>query len=134
MRSSTRSGSPLHCSTHTSYRLFDSGETNGRVVYVMPHVRRAELAVRMALGAGSRSILRLVVAEGVLTAGVGALAGVVASLSLGKVLRNQVYGVGTTDPMTLVSIFVVLAVAVVAACLAPALRAVRTDPAVVLRE
>jgi len=88
----------------------------------------------MALGAGSRSILRLVVAEGVLTAGVGALAGVVASLSLGKVLRNQVYGVGTTDPMTLVSIFVVLAVAVVAACLAPALRAVRTDPAVVLRE
>ena len=95
--------------------------------------RRAELAVRMALGAGSRSILRLVVAEGALTAGVGALAGIVASLSLGRVLRNQVYGVGTTDPMTLVSISVVLAVVVVAACLAPALRAIRTDPAVVLR-
>ena len=95
--------------------------------------RRAELAVRMALGAGSRSILRLVVAEGALTAGIGVMAGVVASLSLGNVLRNQVYGVATTDPATLVSISVVLAAAVVAACAAPAFRAVRTDPAVVLR-
>ena len=96
--------------------------------------RRAELAVRMALGAGGRSILRLVVVEGVWTAGVGVVLGAAASLLLGTVLRNQVYGVATTDPVTLVSISVVLTVAVVAACIAPALRAVRTDPALVLRE
>ncbi len=96
--------------------------------------RRAELAVRMALGAGTRSILRLVVAEGVLTAVVGAAGGVAASLALGRVLQNQVYGVATTDPVTLVAISVVLALTVVAACVAPALRAIRTDPAAVLRE
>ena len=72
--------------------------------------------------------------EGVWTAGVGVAVGAVASLLLGSVLRNQVYGVATTDPVTLVSISVVLTLAVVAACIAPALRAVRTDPALVLRE
>jgi putative ABC transport system permease protein len=96
--------------------------------------RRAELAVRMALGAGARPILRLVVAEGVATAGVGVAGGAAASLALGRVLRNQVYGVATTDLLTLASIAAVLLVAVIAACIAPALRAVRTDPALVLRE
>ena len=56
------------------------------------------------------------------------------SLSLGRVLQNQVYGVPSADPVTLVSISAVLMVAVVAACVAPALRAVRIDPALVLRE
>ena len=96
--------------------------------------RRAELAVRMALGARGGSILRLVALEGVWTAGIGFVVGGMASLALGRVLRNQVYGVATTDPVTLIGISVVLTVAVVAACVAPALRAVRTDPALVLRE
>ena len=96
--------------------------------------RRAELAVRMALGARAGAILRLVAVEGVWTAGVGIVLGATASLALGRVLRNQVYGVATTDPATLISISVVLTLAVVAACVAPALRAVRTDPALVLRE
>ena len=96
--------------------------------------RRAELAVRMALGADARSILRVVVTEGVATAAIGLTAGAAASLALGRVLRNQVYGVATTDPVTLVSISLVLVAAVAAACVAPALRAVRTDPALVLRE
>ena len=67
-------------------------------------------------------------------AGIGFVVGGMASLALGRVLRNQVYGVATTDPVTLIGISVVLTVAVVAACVAPALRAVRTDPALVLRE
>ena len=96
--------------------------------------RRAELAVRMALGADARSVLGLVVMEGVLTAGVGVAVGAAASLALGRVLRNQVYGVATADPVTFVSISLVLALAVVAACIAPALRAVRIDPALALRE
>jgi hypothetical protein len=96
--------------------------------------RRAELAVRMALGARGRSILRLVVIEGLVTAAVGVAVGAAASLSSARVLRNQVYGVATADPVTLVSISVVLTLVVVAACVAPALRAVRIDPALVLRE
>jgi putative ABC transport system permease protein len=96
--------------------------------------RRAELAVRIAVGASTRSILRLVVAEGAITAAAGIAAGVAASLALGRVLRNQLYGVASTDPGTLITICVVLALAVLAACLSPGLRATRTDPALALRE
>ena len=96
--------------------------------------RRSELAVRMAVGASTPSILRLVVAEGLAATVVGIAIGGAASLSLGKVLANQVYGVGTSDPGTLVSISLVLTLAVVAACVVPGLRAIRTDPALALRE
>jgi predicted permease len=96
--------------------------------------RRAELAVRMAVGADARSILRLVVGEGMWATVAGVVVGAVASLSLGRVLANQVYGVGTADPVTLVAISLVLAVAVGAACIVPGLRAIRTNPALALRE
>jgi putative ABC transport system permease protein len=96
--------------------------------------RRSELAVRMAIGASARSILRLVVAEGVVTAAIGVALGAAASLALGRVLAAQVYGVGTNDPVTLASIAVVLVAAVIGACVVPGLRAVRTDPALALRE
>jgi hypothetical protein len=46
----------------------------------------------------------VVVTEGIVTAAIGATAGTAASLALGRVLQNQVYGVATTDPVTLVSI------------------------------
>jgi putative ABC transport system permease protein len=90
--------------------------------------------VRIAVGASTRSILRLVVAEGAITAAAGIAAGVAASLALGRVLQNQLYGVASTDPVTLITICVVLALAVLAACLSPGLRATRTDPALALRE
>jgi putative ABC transport system permease protein len=96
--------------------------------------RRSELAIRMAIGASPRSILRLVVGEGLATAGVGVLGGAIASLALGRVLANQVYGVGTADPATLVAIAIVLTVTAIAACALPGLRATRTDPAFALRE
>jgi predicted permease len=96
--------------------------------------RRAELAVRMAIGASTRSILRLVIAEGIATTAVGVASGIVVSLALGRVLQNQLYGVSAGDPTTLVLISVVLAVAALAACIVPGLRATRTDPALALRE
>ena len=96
--------------------------------------RRSELAVRMAIGANSRSILELVISEGLSTAAIGAVFGIVASLALGRVLRNQVYGVGTSDPLTLVAIAFVLALTAVAACAIPGLRAARTDPGSALRD
>jgi len=96
--------------------------------------RRSELAIRMAIGASARSILRVVVGEGLATAAVGIGVGAVASLALGRVLANQLYGVGATDPATLVVIATVLALAVIAASTVPALRAARTDPALALRE
>jgi putative ABC transport system permease protein len=96
--------------------------------------RRSELALRMAVGASAHAILRLVVGEGVLTAATGLVIGAFGSVALGRVLRNQVYGVGTGDPWTLAAISLVLVLAVVGACIVPGLRAVRTDPASALRE
>ncbi|HEX6052256.1 MAG TPA: ADOP family duplicated permease [Gemmatimonadaceae bacterium] len=96
--------------------------------------RQSELAVRMAIGASARSILRLVAVEGLASAGVGVAVGAVASVALGRVLQNQVYGVGTGDPVTLLTISLVLALGAVAACAIPGVRATRTDPARVLRE
>jgi predicted permease len=96
--------------------------------------RRSELAVRVAVGANVRSILGLVVTEGLVTAVVGVIAGVIASLGLGRVLGNQLYGIGPTDPGTLATISLVLVATAVAACLVPGIRATKTDPALALRE
>jgi putative ABC transport system permease protein len=88
----------------------------------------------MAVGASAPSILRLVVSEAVVTAGVGVVIGAAASLALGRVLASQLYGVGTTDPTTLIAISLLLTIAAVGACAVPGLRATRTDPALALRE
>ena len=96
--------------------------------------RRPELAVRLAVGADARAILRLVVGEGLLTAAFGVVTGAVASLLLGRILQNQVYGVSTSDPLTLAVIALTLGVATIAACAVPGLRAARTDAALALRE
>jgi predicted permease len=93
-----------------------------------------ELGLRMALGAGAANVLRLVMARGLtLTASGVALGGVVA-LALTRLLGNLLYKVSPRDPLAFGSAFVVMAVASLAACLLPAWRATRTDPARALRD
>jgi ABC-type antimicrobial peptide transport system permease subunit len=96
--------------------------------------RTPELAVRLAIGATRPSILRLVVGETavVVIAGVGV--GVVASLAVGRLLQNQVYGIATTDRSTLFQISVLLIATAIAAAATPSLRALRTDPSRALRD
>jgi hypothetical protein len=77
--------------------------------------------------------MRLVVGEGPVTAALGVLAGTIASLALSRVLANQLYGIATSDPVTLVSINRAGPHAL-AACAVPGLRATRTDPALALRD
>ena len=96
--------------------------------------RRPELALRMAIGASAGSILRMILEEGMLTTCIGVFAGAAASLALGRVLASQLYAVAPTDAATLLSISVVLLATVVAACVIPAVRATRIDPALALRE
>ena len=96
--------------------------------------RRPELAVRVAVGASHRSVLRLVLAEGAAAVAAGVAVGVAGSLALGRVLASQLYGVGPGDAATLVSGSLVLVVAAAAACVAPALSATRTDPLRALRD
>lgn len=93
-----------------------------------------ELGLRMALGAGAANLLRLVISRGLrLTAG-GVLVGTVAALLLTRLLGKLLYHVSPHDPWVFGSALAVMAVTAISACLLPAWRAARTDPARVLRD
>jgi predicted permease len=93
-----------------------------------------ELGLRMALGAGAANVLRLVFSRGMrLTAG-GVLFGTVAGLALTKLLGRLLYNVSPHDPLAFGSALAVMTITALAACLLPAWRATRTDPARVLRD
>ena len=93
-----------------------------------------ELGLRMALGAGAANVLRLVISRGLkLTAG-GVLFGTVAALALTKLLGKLLYNVSPHDPWVFGSAVAVMSMTAISACLLPAWRAARTDPARVLRD
>jgi macrolide transport system ATP-binding/permease protein len=93
-----------------------------------------ELGLRMALGADTSTLLRLVLSRGLaLTAG-GMLFGAVAALGFTRLLGNLLYNVSPRDPLAFGAALVMMTVAALAACFWPAWRATRTDPARVLRD
>jgi macrolide transport system ATP-binding/permease protein len=93
-----------------------------------------ELGLRMALGAGAPNLLRLVISRGLrLTAG-GVLFGTVAGLALTRLLGKFLYNVSPHDPLAFGSAMAVMTITGITACLLPAWRATRTDPARVLRD
>jgi predicted permease len=93
-----------------------------------------ELGLRMALGAGASNLLRLVLARGLALTTGGVLLGAAVALGLTRLLGNLLYKVSPRDPLAFGSAFVVMTIAALAACLLPAWRATRTDPARALRE
>jgi len=96
--------------------------------------RARELGVRIALGADRSDVLRLVLRQGMRLALAGIGIGLVAALALTRFIESQLYGVAATDPFTFVLVAGILAATALLANLLPALRAMRMDPAVVLRE
>jgi putative ABC transport system permease protein len=96
--------------------------------------RRAELGVRMALGADSASVARLVLGHGLRLATFGLAIGLAGALAAGRIVRSLLYGVGPDDPLTFAGVALVLTAAVAAACALPALRAARLQPVQVLRQ
>ncbi len=93
-----------------------------------------ELALRMALGAGSTDLLRLVISRGLrLTAG-GVFLGAAAGLALTRLLGKLLYNVSPSDPRAFGAALAVMTITTVAACFFPGWRASRTDPARVLRD
>ncbi len=78
-------------------------------------------------------MLQLVLGQGMRLVGIGILAGVAAALGLSRFLGSLVYGVGTTDALTLIGVALVLVVVAVLACYVPARRAMRVDPVEALR-
>ena len=93
-----------------------------------------ELGLRMALGAGTSNLLRLVMSRGLALTTGGVLLGAAAALALTRLLGNLLYNVSPRDPLAFGSAFVVMTIASLAACFLPAWRATRTDPARVLRD
>jgi putative ABC transport system permease protein len=95
--------------------------------------RTREFGIRLALGAGRGNIVRLVLTQGLALTLTGLLAGLaIAPLAAGA-LEQMLFGVGRVDAATYAGVAVLLILVTVSACLPPALRASRTDPATALR-
>ena len=92
-----------------------------------------EISVRMALGAGGGRVCGLVVKQGMMLVGTGLAIGVVAGLAGARLIRSALFGVGSTDPVTYVGVCLVVILVASVACAAPTLRAVRLDPAEVMK-
>ena len=96
--------------------------------------RTAEIGVRMALGAGPRQILKLIVGEGMALALVGAGVGLVFALVAGRLVRSFMFNVSAADPLALGGAALVLISIALLACWVPARRAVKIDPNRALRQ
>jgi ABC-type antimicrobial peptide transport system permease subunit len=103
----------------------------GVVVYAASQ-RTREFAVRIALGARPGDILRGVVRQGLVMAGIGLVVGVAGALALARLLRGFLVGVSPFDPVTIAGWCAVLAALALVASYVPAKRATRIDPAAVL--
>jgi ABC-type antimicrobial peptide transport system permease subunit len=92
-----------------------------------------EFGVRVALGADSGSIQRMVLAHGIRVAASGGALGLVAALGAGHIVRSLLFGVTATDPVTYLVVALGIGVLAVVASYVPARRAARVDPMTSLR-
>jgi predicted permease len=95
--------------------------------------RTRELGVRLALGATGRQVLGIVVAPGLLLAGIGVIIGSAGALAGTRLMESFIWGVRPTDPLTFVAVIVVLLAVALLASVVPAMRVLRLDPAKTLR-
>jgi putative ABC transport system permease protein len=90
--------------------------------------RTHEIGIRMALGAQTRDVLKLIVRQGMSLTAIGIIVGLAGAFALTRLLTSLLFGVGATDPITFLWIPVLLAAVSFFACYLPARRAARLDP------
>lgn len=106
--------------------------TYGVVSYVVAR-RRAEMGIRMALGAGKRDVLGMVLRQGMMPVVVGLVAGAAGALVVGRYLASLLFAVSPRDPLAYAAACTVLLLVSAAACLIPARRATKVNPIEALR-
>ncbi len=94
---------------------------------------RAEIGVRLAIGAQRSDILRMVLRKGMILAGIGAAAGLTIAVGLTRLMASMLFGVSPSDPKTFAAIGLGVTLVALAACYLPARRATKVDPLVALR-
>jgi putative ABC transport system permease protein len=92
-----------------------------------------EIGVRMALGAPTRAVLKLVIGQGMLLTTIGIVLGLLAATALTRLMANLLFGMSPTDPLTFSAIALLVAAVSLLACWVPARRATKVDPIVALR-
>jgi putative ABC transport system permease protein len=97
------------------------------------HRRTQEIGTRLAVGARQVDMLFLVVREGMRVTAVGIALGVATALMVGRLVRALLFGISPTDPLTYVTVIVILTAVALLASLLPAIRAARLDPMTALR-
>jgi putative ABC transport system permease protein len=95
--------------------------------------RTREIGVRIALGAGSGDVLKMILSQGMRTIFIGVAIGIIGSLALTRTVESLLFGVTATDPLTFGGVTLLLIGAALLACYLPARRATRVDPLVALR-
>ncbi len=96
--------------------------------------RRHEIGVRMAIGAGARDIVAMVVADGIRPVVAGLAFGCAGAFGLSRVMRTLLFGVRPFEPAIVAGAALAFALAAIAACYVPGRRAARVDPTTALRE
>jgi ABC-type antimicrobial peptide transport system permease subunit len=95
--------------------------------------RIREFGIRIALGAQTRDVFRLVIKRALVRSGIGVILGLAASQSLSRLIGSELFGIRTSDALTLVVTAIAVVLITLLACLSPARRATLADPVVALR-
>jgi putative ABC transport system permease protein len=107
--------------------------TYGILSYMVTE-RRREIGIRMALGAAQKTVVRMIMGQGVAIAAAGLAIGLAGALALNRVIATLLFGVAPTDPTTFLVVAATIVFVALLACFLPARRAARVDPMVVLRD